>query len=213
LSFGHRRRDVVESLEQPPFPPLTWEDYFWVAELTLPSWAGFQVRHGADRDAHDPSPADGTAQLSISAADSDARTPPTAEQVAAFRHLLDNEAAIADAVASALVRYCPGDAYDGDDEVLWEVSGVDDLRQLVRLIGVHMITVARDGAACVGFEFACAWDYEHGAGVMTHLGRVVATGQGVCSFEAWIARQGLDRYPRQAEPGAAADGGRDPGSS
>jgi hypothetical protein len=196
---------VVDSLQHLPFPPLTWEHYFWVADLTLPSWAGFQVQHGADRDAHDASPADGTARLSISAVDSDARTLPTAEQVAAFRHLLDNEAAVADAVARALVEYCPGNAYDGDDEVLLEVSGADDLRQLVRLIGVHVLTVARDGAACIGFEFACAWDSEHGAGVMTHLGRIVASGQGVCSFEAWIARHGLDRHPRQAEPGAAPD--------
>lgn len=69
-----------------------------------------------------------------------------------------------------------------------------DLRPLARLIGVHVITVARDGAACVGFEFTCAWDDERGAGIMTHLGRVVATGQGACSFEAWIALQGLDRH-------------------
>ena len=182
---------MFQSLEQPPFPPLTWEHYSWVAGVTLPSWAGFQVRHGRYRDSQDPSPADGTARLSISAVDSDARTPPTDEQAAAFRHLLDNEAAVAGAVACALVRYCPGDAYDGDDEVLWEVDDVDDMRQLVRLIGVYVLTVARDGAACVGFEFACAWDYEHGAGVMTHLGQVIATGQGVCSFEAWIARDGL----------------------
>lgn len=187
---------MVESLECPPFPPLTWDHYFWVAEVTLPSWAGFQVRHGPDVDAHDPSAANGTARLSIAAVDSDARTPPTAEQIAAFRYLLDNEVAIADAVARALVRYCPGNAYDGDDDVLWEVDGIDDLRQLVRLTAVQVLTVARDGAACVGFEFACAWDYEHAAGVMTHLGRVIATGQGVCSFEEWIARQGLDRHPR-----------------
>src|SRR5262245_50853461 len=112
-------------LDQPPFPPLTWEDYFWVGEVKLPSWAGFQVRHGADRDAHDQSPADGTARLSIPAAEGDAHTPPTVEQVAAFRHLLDNEVAVADAVARALVEYCPGDAYDGDDDVLWDVDGVD----------------------------------------------------------------------------------------
>jgi hypothetical protein len=198
---------VVELLEHPPFPPLTWNHYFWVAKVTLPSWAGFRVTHGPDVEAHDLSPADGTARLSISSVDSDARTPPTVEQVAAFRHLLANEVAVAHAVARALVAYCPGDAYDGDDEVLWEVGGVDDLRRLVRLSTVHVLDVIRDGVACVGFEFACAWDYEHGTGVVTHLGRVGATGQAVCSFEAWIARHGLDRIARQAEPGTRADGG------
>jgi hypothetical protein len=184
---------MMETLDLPPFPPLTWDYYFWVAELRLPSWAGFEVRHGdcqADRGAL---PADGTARLSISPNDSDTRSPPTAEQAAAFRYLLDYEAAVADAVAHALVRYCPGNAYDGDDEVLWGVSQTDDLRQLVRLAGVHVLNVVRDGVACVGFEFSCAWDAEHGAGVMTHMGRIIATGQADCSFTEWIARQGLDR--------------------
>jgi hypothetical protein len=184
---------VRDRLDHPPFPPLTWEHFFWVAEVTLPSWAGFQVRYGEDRPARDTTPADGTARLSVSPTDSDTRTPPTAEQVAAFRQLLYDEAAIAEAVAEALVRYCPGNAYDGDDEVLLGVSEPDDLRPLVRLIGVHVLNVVRDGSACVGFEFDCAWDGEHGAGVMTHRGRVIATGQGDCSFEAWIARHGLDK--------------------
>src|SRR5262249_43791299 len=142
-------------------------------------------------------PSGGTARLSISPTDSDARTPPTAEQVAAFRQLLDEEATIAAAVARALVRYCPGDAYDGDDEVLLSVSEPDDLRPLVRLIGVHVLNVVRDGVACIGFEFDCAWDGEHGAGVMTHCGRVIATGQAGCSFTEWIAEQGLEREQGQ----------------
>jgi hypothetical protein len=138
--------------------------------------------------------------------DRNAQAPPTHQQIAAFRHLLDNEVAIANAVAHSLVTYCPGDAYDGDDEVLWQVKVVDDLRQLVRLASVHILDVVRDGVACIGFEFACAWDDEHGAGAMTHLGRVVATGQAVCSFEAWIARHGLDRIARQSAPEVSEDG-------
>jgi hypothetical protein len=121
------------------------------------------------------------------------RTPPSAEQEAAFRHLLDHEAAVAAAVTAALVEYCPGHAYDGDDEVLLGVSGPDDLRPLVCLLGVHVLDVVRDGAACVGFEFDCAWDAEHGAGVMTHRGRVIAAGQADCSFTEWIARHGLNK--------------------
>lgn len=189
---------MVTTLAHPPFPLLTWEHYFWTGELTLPSWAGFQVRRLESGAARVTPPADGTARLSVSPTDSGARTPPTAAQVAAFRHLLDNEAAVGGAVAGTLADYCPGDAYDGDDDVLWEVDGADDLRRLVRLSGVHVSTVARDGAACIGFEFDCAWDAEHGAGVMTHLGRIVATGQADCSFTEWIARQGLDRLQRRA---------------
>ena len=185
---------MVESLEHPPFPPLTWDHYFWVAEVAAPSWAGFLVRHG-EGGVGDTAPApDGTVGLSLSPVSSHDRTPPTPEQAAAFQHLLSHEAAVAAAVAHALVDYCPGYAYDGDDDVLWGVSGPDDLRSLVRLTGVHVLNVFRDGAACLGFAFDCAWDGEHGAGVMTHLGRVVATGQADCSFTEWIAQQGLDRH-------------------
>ena len=35
---------------------------------------------------------------------------------------------------------------------------------------------------------------------------VVATGQGVYSFEAWVARQGLDRLARHPKPGASPTG-------
>jgi hypothetical protein len=120
-----------------------------------------------------------------------------AEQVTAFRHLMDNEAAVGAAVARALVDYCPGNSYDEDDEELMEVSEPSDLRPLVGLTEVHVLNVVRDGVACIGFQFGCVWDEEHGAGVMTHLGRVIATGQANCSFMEWIARQGLDRQQRR----------------
>jgi hypothetical protein len=52
-------------------------------------------------------------------------------------------------------QYCPGDAYDGDDEQLLGVSEPADLRPLVGLSEVHILDLFHDGAACVGFEFGC----------------------------------------------------------
>ena len=66
------------------------------------------------------------------------------------------------------------------------------LRPLVGLGSVHVLSLAQDGVACIGFEFGCVWDGEHGAGVMTHRGRVIAVGQADCSFVEWMARRGLD---------------------
>ncbi len=198
-----------ETLDYPPFPPLKWEDYFWVGEVVLPSWAGFRARRGGYGAVSSPKPSDGSARLSISSLDDKVRTPPTAEQVTAFRHLIDHEGSIAAAVVRALVDYCPGNAYDGDDEELLGVSEPDDLRPLIGLSAVNVLGVFRDGAACIGFEFGCVWDEEHGAGVMTHLGRVIATGQGVCSFEQWIARHGLDKLERRAESSATDHGAQE----
>jgi hypothetical protein len=63
------------------------------------------------------------------------------------------------------------------------------MRSLVGLSTVHVLPVARDGVAYLGFEFGCVWDTEHGAGVMTHLDRVVATGQAAVSLTERIAEQ------------------------
>jgi len=183
-----------DALDIPPFPPLTWDTYSWVGEVRLPSWAGFQSRRGPYASVSDATPSDGTARLTV-----EAKARPTSEQVAAFRHLLDNEASVAEAVASALLDYYPGereaylDAYDLEesDEVP-EVTDVSGLRSLVGLGSVHVLSLASDGVACIGFEFGCVWDSEHGAGVMTHHGRVIATGQADCSFVEWMARRGLE---------------------
>jgi hypothetical protein len=187
---------MAEVIDVPPFPPLTWDDYSWAGEVRLPSWAGFQSRRGPYASVSDKRPSDGTARLTV---DAKAKALPTPEQVAAFRHLLDNETAVAEAVKLALLDYYPSereaylDAYDLEesDEVP-EVADVAGLRSLVGLGSVHVLSLVRDGVACIGFEFGCVWDAEHGAGVMTHRGRVIAVGQADCSFVEWMARRGLD---------------------
>jgi hypothetical protein len=186
-----------DTLNYPPFPPLKWDQFFWVGDVVLPSWAGFQARRGAYGAISSRKASDGTARLSIAPLDSTARSHPMLEQVAAYQHLLENEAAVADAVVRALLEYCPGEAYDGDDEELMNVSDPADLRPLIGLSSVHVLNVFHNGMACVGFEFGCVWDEEHGAGVMTHNGRVISTGQADCSFVEWIARQGLGKKKRK----------------
>jgi hypothetical protein len=189
-----------ETLNRPPFPPLTWDGYFWTGEVTLPSWAGFQTRRGPYASVSADKPSDGTARLTVTPLDDDARTRPTPEQAAAFQHLIANEAAVAAAVGQALVDYYPGEkeAYlddfdEGEAEELPDVTEPSGLRSLIGLSSVHVLAVARDGAAYIGFEFGCVWDGEHGAGVMTHRGRVVATGQADVSFLAWVARRDTER--------------------
>lgn len=188
---------MAEVIDISPFPRLTWDDYSWAGEVRLPSWAGFQTRRGPYAAVSDARPSDGTARLTV---DARAGAHPTPEQVAAFGHLLANESAVAEAVVLALLDRYPGereaylDAYDLEesDEVP-EVTDAAGLRRLVGLYAVHVLSLARDGVACVGFEFGCVWDEEHGAGVMTHGGRVIAVGQADCSFVKWMAQRGLDR--------------------
>jgi hypothetical protein len=185
------------AIDIPPFPLLTWDDYSWAGEVRLPSWAGFQSRRGPYGSVSTATPSDGTARLTV---DAEAKASPTPEQVAAFRHLLENEATVAEAVGRALLDYYPGeraaylDAYDlGESDEMPEVTALAGLRSLVGLGSVHVLSLAKDGMACIGFEFGCVWDGEHGAGVMSHRGRVIATGQADCSFVQWTAQKGLDK--------------------
>lgn len=97
---------MPEVLDIPPFPPLTWDKYSWAGEVRLPSWAGFQSRRGAYASVSDAAPSDGTTRLTV---DGKAKAPPTPEQIAAFQHLLDNEAAVAEAVGRALLDYYPSE--------------------------------------------------------------------------------------------------------
>lgn len=166
------------TIDIPPFPPLTWDRYSWSGEVRLPSWAGFQSRRGAYASVSEPMPSDGTAGLTV---EGDAESLPTPEQAAAFRYLLENESAVAAAVLRALFDYYPAER---EPEDVPEIADPAGLRVLVGLSAVHVTWVVQDGAACIGigFEFDSAWDAEHGAGVMTHQGRVIATGQADSSF-------------------------------
>jgi len=185
-----------ETLNIPPFPPLRWDEYFWVGEVTLPSWSGFQTRRGWAMAFSSDSPSNGTAMLNVAPENHERRSHPTVDQEVAFKYLLDNEAAVAASILQALFDLYPDEkadyagAYiDGAEEDLPDITDPSGLRDLIGLTNVHVLSVAKDGAAYVGFEFDSAWDEEHGAGVMTHQGRVIAVGGGDTSVLEWIARR------------------------
>jgi len=185
------------TLNIPPFPPLQWEDYFWVGEVTLPSWSGFQTRRGWYGSVSSDSPSNGSARLSIVPEGDEHRSHPTVEQGVAFKYLIDNEAAVAASVLQALFNryldektvYAEDYSEEEAEENLPDITDPSGLRALIGLSNVHVLSVVKDGAAYVGFEFGCVWDDEHGAGVMTHLGRVVEVGQADTSFLEWIAKR------------------------
>lgn len=177
---------MEEIIHIPPLPPLR-RNSGWTGEVRLSSWVPFLGKED-------------TYCLEVSAREG---APPTPEQVAAFRHLLDNEASITESIARAILEYYPEarsgciDAYDGDSACIAEMEAIlpenlTDVPQLYPLVGlaiVHILPVARNGLAYVGFQLGCVWDEEHGAGVLTHDGRVVLTGQADVSFAAWAARK------------------------
>lgn len=201
-------KEKPQTLDVPPFPPLTWGGYGWEGAVTLPSWAGFQNRGGAYGSRGARKPSDGTARVRVAVEDDEARTPPAAAQVAAMRHLLDNEAAVASALLQAVFARYPeekedyADASDLSkkqlDKLLPDLSEPGGLRSVMGLSTVHVLYVKKGAAAYIGFEFGCAWEEEHGAGVMTHLGRIVKVGQADTSFLEWVAEDDAKKRKRKS---------------
>ncbi len=183
----------IDTIEVPPIQRLRWNQYMWDGEIKLPSWAGFQIRRGNYGAASSDQVSDGSALLSLKSQDNKPE-PPTAEQISAFRYLLDHESHIAAAVLQAIFEKYPEDkdaylgAYDNEDEVeLPDLLEPADLCTLIGLSHVHVLFQAHKGAAYIGFEFGCVWEEEHGLGVMTHQGRIVKVGGADTSFLWWIA--------------------------
>jgi len=69
------------------------------------------------------------------------------------------------------------------------ISSVSDLRQLIGLYAVNVHQVVKNDLPYLGFEFGCAWDEEHGLGVLMHGMRAVEVGEGDTAILLWMAEQ------------------------
>ena len=183
-----------------PFPPLRWDDFGWAGEIKLRSWAGFARRPGS----RSKKVTDGTVRLNVPVEDDEEQTPPTAAQIKAMRHLLDNEKKVAATVLAAVFEIYPdakaeyeSDYGDDPDIELPDIDKPSGLRPWMRLAHVHVLYVSKADVAYVGFEFACVWEEEHGAGVLTHRGRIVEVGHGDTAFLEWIAERDARRRKKK----------------
>jgi hypothetical protein len=166
-------------LDMPPFPPLKWNEYFWTGRIVLTSWRGFQCRLGAYASQSSSNESDGLVRVRVEVHDDGAQSPPSAEQVNAFRYLLEHQDAIRDSLVTAIFEEYPvirqrfleqGFVNDSEMPVL---ESPDELKAHIGLSTIHVLRVAKNGAAYFGFEFGCTWDEEHGLGVMMHQDRIV----------------------------------------
>ncbi|MHC5541266.1 DUF6985 domain-containing protein [Singulisphaera rosea] len=121
----------------------------------------------------------------------DGPVPPAEVQASAYRFLKENESAVAAVVLKAIFEKYPeiretyGDSCE--DGELPDIESPEDLKKLIGLGIIHVLPVAKDGIAYLGFEMGCTWDGEHGLGVMLHKDRTVDVGGADTSFLEWIA--------------------------
>lgn len=177
--------------QNPDLPPLVWNDC-WEGEIYLASWAGFQSRRGPYAALDSDAPSDGRFLLRFDT-DGAGKVPPTPAQMLAYRWLLDHEAQVASAVLAAVFAEYPRfreeflDCYeegDADAEAtVPPLASADLLRAMMGLRSVCILPLCREDVGYVGFEFGCAWEAEHGLGVLTHKTRVVEVGTAEVSFD------------------------------
>jgi Domain of unknown function (DUF6985) len=173
-----------QTLTMPPFPPLHWGQFFWEGTVQLKPWAGFQTRQGAYGSTSSEDASDGMVALSVYPPDGEPNRPPSPEQANAFQHLLDHETAVRDAVLQAIFAQYPRllEIYGEFEDSMEPIERPEELRQSIGLSTLHVLSAAKAGLTCIGFEFGCDWDEEHGLGVLTHNGRVLEIGQADTAF-------------------------------
>ena len=88
---------------------------------------------------------------------------------------------VTEAVLQAILAAYPSIKEEYEEAIGCEpmphIAGVAELRSLIGIGNLWILPLAKDGFAYLGFDFGCAWDLEHGLGVMTHRQRVLKVGQ------------------------------------
>jgi hypothetical protein len=205
--MAKRKRTTLVS---PPFPPLEWDGYSWTCKIVLRAWKGFQTRRGAYGALDSQKESDGTALLRIATPGNDVERGPSTAQAAAFDYLVAQEQAIRDSILREISSQYPEfrkwyfEDYDIEEseQILPVITRPEQLRSVLGLSQVLILTTAKKNVAYVGYEFGCAWESEHGLGFMTNKDRVVKLGGADVSFLEWVAEQDSNsRSPRGRNSG------------
>lgn len=190
----------------PPLPEMSWNGYFWVGHVTLPSWKGFQSRLGPYNAMDSMEPSDGRVRLSVGPPLPDSSVAPSVDQLKAFQFLLDNDSELNRAVCAAIAdeypnMIAPYDPVEAEDLGIAQHVAADDLPLLMGLSQVHVLHVVHGGEAMIGFELGCTWEPEHGLGALTHRGRVLEVGLAEVAYTEWIAERAIG--PKGTRPRGA----------
>jgi hypothetical protein len=170
-----------------PFPPLLWTGAFWEGNVVLPAW----------REVSSRSSVNAAVGLRLARTAGGERPEPSLPQAVAFRYLVNHDAVLRDNIVRAIYVSYPalksdyGFAPEEAARRMPDVTGPDDLHDLIGLSTVHLFDTNWDGTAYVGFEFDCTWD-DRGLGVLTHRARIVEVGGAEVAVEEWLARRDLD---------------------
>lgn len=185
------------TLHYPPLPELVWNGQDWQTTLKLHSWAAYRLDPISTTPRKKPAKAGvrvkkNTGEVALKLHHPGLDGPiylPTAAQIAAVIELQANERTIHDLVAKKLLahvnrefRHLPSDV-ELPEGVSRSKLSLKSLTRLVELRSVHIEFDVDQTRAAVGFDLACAWDDEHGAGVRLLGKKVIKIGHASVGFD------------------------------
>jgi hypothetical protein len=185
-------------------PSFTRGEFDWQAEIVLPSWAGYRSCRGAYGAQDSDVPSDGRVRVCADSADEGSSVGPA--QLEACRYLIENDAAVHEAIVAAILDAYPDwfESFSEDAEErgiqLPKDMTAAQLKQHIGVTYIHLHPVEKDGIGYVGVELGCTWDEEHGLGVMLHRTHVVDIGGADTSILEWIAKRHRDGISVDAPP-------------
>lgn len=165
----------------------------WTATTKLSSWAEFQERGDAYGAVSSEEPSSGTVKVCF-APEGRGQEPLQASELSAISWFFAHEPKVSEAVQNAILVAYPElqeqFGFETDDgSEMPAASSVEDLKKLMCLQSVNIHQVSRDGVPYIGFELGCAWDREHGLGVLMHGERVIEVGGADTAILLWLARK------------------------
>jgi hypothetical protein len=181
----------------------------WTTTAILPAWKGFQSRRGPYGARDQALPSDGSVDV-LFWPEGKRREPLSPAEIAAVAWVIENEAAISEALLASLVKDYPVQqafyAYSGPEkaELMPDINSADDLRTLMGLTEVYVHQVQKDGIPYAGFLFGCTWEREHSLGILMHGTRTVRIGWADTAFSTSVAKKDRDSE-HSADKGAAQE--------
>lgn len=159
---------------------------WWGGEVRLPSWAGFQSRHGPYGGLDSAVPSDGRVRI-VFAPEGRGIAPLTPGEEALVDWFFAHEEEVSGAVVAAVLRWFAARRAGAGEEMGAAIADVAALRRRAGLYAVNIHQIADCGPPHLGFELGCDWEDEHGLGVLMHGTRAVEVGPADTAFLLWIA--------------------------
>lgn len=152
--------------------------------LSLNSWNDFQSRQVVCGSKVTNSISDGFVKVRVEGKKVESVKTTTLAQVNAIEFLINHSDKIRDALLTGLLDEL-SNLKEVDDDLTPDISGIEDMKKVIRLSYLHVMSSDKDDFAYVGFELDCEWDEEHGIGVIMHKDRIVKIGQAEITHDSW----------------------------